>query len=62
MPWIKWYPTDWLHSTCRDDLSAAERATFQDYVCLASLRDPVGQFKVSSWDAIARQLNTTTTP
>jgi len=58
MLWIKWYPTDWLHSTCRDDLSAAERATFQDYVCLASLRTPVGQFKVSSWDAIARQLNT----
>jgi len=56
--WIKWHPVDWLHSTCRDELTPAERATFQDYVCMASIREPLGEFRVSSLEALARQLNT----
>ncbi len=58
MKWIKWYPTDWLHSTCRDELTPAERATFHDYVCMASMREPIGEFRISTWEGLARQLNT----
>jgi hypothetical protein len=58
MRWIKWYPVDWLHSTCRDELTPAERATFHDYTCLASLREPYGEFTYSSIEALSRQLNT----
>lgn len=58
MKWIKIYPIEWLHSTCRDELLPAERATFQDYICLASLRDPLGEFRYISDESLARQLNT----
>lgn len=59
MKFIKWNPVEWLHSTCRDELTPAERATFHDYVCLASLPGlPPGKFKFSSEESLARQLNT----
>ena len=59
MKWIKWNPTEWLHSTCRDELLPAERATFHDYVCLAALPGmSPGQFKFLSNNSLARQLNT----
>ena len=57
--WIKWYGIDWLNSTARDELTPAERATFVDFVCLASFPGGLpGTFKVSSWAALARKLNT----
>ena len=55
--WIKWYPMQWLHSTCRDELSAAERATFQDFVCLAAISPTPGSFKFVSNESLARTLN-----
>ena len=30
LPWCKWYPTDWLASGTRLDMSAAERGVFRD--------------------------------
>lgn len=59
MRWIKWYSIDWINSTARDELTPAERSTFTDFVCLASFpgSDP-GTFKFSSWEALARKLNT----
>jgi hypothetical protein len=56
--WIKWYPMQWLHSTCRDEMSAAQRATFQDFVCLAAISPAPGSFKFLSYEALARALNT----
>ena len=47
----------WLHSTCRDELSAAERATFQDFVCLAAISPTPGSFKFVSNESLARTLN-----
>ena len=48
MKWIKWYPIDWIHSTCRQDLEPAERAAWHDFVCLASLREPLGKFRFTN--------------
>lgn len=57
--WIKWYGIDWINSTARDELTPAERSTFLDFVCLASYPgSPPGTFKVASWEALARKLNT----
>lgn len=56
--WIKWYPMQWLHSTCRDELNAAQRATFQDFVCLAAVSPKPGMFKFVSHKSLARTLNT----
>lgn len=56
--WIKWYPMQWLHSTCRDEMTAAQRATFQDFVCLAAISPTPGSFKFLSHEALARTLNT----
>ena len=58
MKWIKW-ETSWLHSTIRDQLDAAERATYHDFVVLAALNDDhLGSFKAASWESLARKLNT----
>jgi len=56
--WIKWYPVQWLHSTARDEMTAAERATFQDFVCLASISSFPGRFKFVGEESLARTLNT----
>lgn len=56
--WIKWYPVQWLHSTARDEMKTAERATFHDFVCLAAISQIPGTFKFSSKAGLARMLNT----
>jgi len=56
--WLKWYPIKWLHSTARDELDTAERATFQDFVCLAAIGSPPGTFKFVNIKSLSRQLNT----
>jgi hypothetical protein len=56
--WIRWYPIQWLHSTCRDELEPAERATFQDFVCLAAISATPGKFKYTDEEGLARQLKT----
>jgi len=56
--WIRWYPIQWLHSTCRDELEPAERATFQDFVCLAAISSTPGKFKYTDEAGLARQLKT----
>jgi len=58
LPWIKWYPVQWLHSTARDEMSVEERATFHDFVCLAAVSSMPGQFKFVSIKSLSRQLNT----
>jgi hypothetical protein len=39
-------------------MNAAERATFQDFVCLASIPPNVGSFKFVDCDSLGRSLNT----
>lgn len=56
--WIKWYPAQWLHSTARDEMTAEERATFQDFVCLSALNKEPGEFKFVNFKSLSRQLNT----
>jgi hypothetical protein len=56
--WIKWYPVQWLHSTARDEMSAGERATFQDFVCLAAISSTPGIFKFVDEESLSRMLNT----
>lgn len=56
--WIKWYPVQWLHSTARDEMNSSERATFQDFVCLAAISQVPGLFKFVAEDSLARTLNT----
>jgi hypothetical protein len=55
---IKWYPSQWLHSTARDEMNAAERATFHDFVCLAAISMTTGSFKFVSVEGLSRTLNT----
>ncbi|MFA5377628.1 MAG: hypothetical protein WC455_17895 [Dehalococcoidia bacterium] len=55
---IKWYPSQWLHSTARDEMNAAERATFHDFVCLAAISMTTGSFKFASVEGLSRTLNT----
>ena len=57
MKWIKW-DLHWLNSSIRDQLNTAERATFHDFVCLAGEAEPPGEFKLASWEALVRKLNT----
>lgn len=56
MKWIKWYPIDWLHSTCRQELAPEERAAWHDFVCLASLREPYGKFRFTNTMALSQVL------
>ena len=56
MKWIKWYPQIWLHSTCQQDLEPAERAAWLNFVCLAAMREPQGQFRFATLEALAQQL------
>jgi len=56
--WIKWYPVNWLHSTARDEMDAAQRSTFQDFVCLAAISKTPGSFKFVSAESLSRMLNT----
>lgn len=56
--WIKWYPVLWLHSTARNEMGAGERATFQDFVCLAAISPTPGIFKFVDEPSLARSLNT----
>lgn len=56
--YIRWYPVLWLHSTARDEMGPAERATFHDFVCLAGVSKVYGKFKFSSIEGLARSLNT----
>lgn len=59
MRWFKWYGVEWINATARDELSPAERATFLDFVCLASFPGTKpGTFKFASYEALARKLNT----
>ncbi|HUX39322.1 MAG TPA: hypothetical protein VMV44_15590 [Rectinemataceae bacterium] len=58
--WIKWYPVNWLHSTARDEMDAAQRSTFQDFVCLAAISKEAGSFKFVSIESLSRMLNTET--
>jgi len=60
MKWIKWWVNSWLQSTCRDQLTTAERATFHDMVCLSAVDEPFGSFKFHSYQALARKFNTPT--
>jgi uncharacterized phage protein (TIGR02220 family) len=56
--WIKWYPVNWLHSTARDEMNAAQRSTFQDFVCLAAISKTPGSFKFVNAESLSRMLNT----
>ncbi len=60
MKWIKWYGQQWLNSTARYELNAAERGLFVDFCSLSSLETiglQEGQFKIASWQALAHKLN-----
>ena len=56
--WIKWYPVNWLHSTARDEMGPAQRATFQDFVCLSAISKTPGSFKFVNTESLSRMLNT----
>ncbi len=55
--WIKFYPERWLFGSTRDEMTNAERAVWFDFLALAALNDPPGQFEFIVLRRLANQLN-----
>lgn len=55
--WIKFYPEKWLFGSTREELTNAERAVWFDFLALAALNDPPGEFSFFSYRRLANQLN-----
>jgi hypothetical protein len=55
MKWFKIYPQKWLLGSTRWELSLEERALFIDFLSLASLNDPPGEFSFFSLSQLADQ-------
>jgi hypothetical protein len=55
MRWFKLYPQKWLLGSTRFELSIEQRAVFVDFLALASLHDPPGEFVFYSIEQLATQ-------
>jgi hypothetical protein len=55
MKWFKIYPQKWLLGSTRFEISLEQRAIFIDFLSMASLNDPPGEFPYFSLDQLGHQ-------